>query len=60
MLRAALAGFRGGESILGQASGEPTFYCVECRVPHFPESAEVRAKIAADPPYAGLERVVDG
>jgi hypothetical protein len=41
-------------------SGEPIFYCVECGVPHFPESTEVRAKIAADPPYADLEKVVDG
>ena len=38
-------------------SGEPIFYCFECGVPHFPESAEVRAKRAADRPYADSERV---
>ena len=41
-------------------SSEPILYCVECGVPHFPESAEVRAKKAADPPYAELDKVVDG
>jgi hypothetical protein len=38
-------------------SGEPIFYCVECGVPHFPESAEVRTKLVAGPPYSDLERV---
>jgi hypothetical protein len=38
-------------------SGEPIFYCVECGVPHFPESAEVRTKLVAGPPHSDLERV---